>query len=91
MRSLAFATYIYNYLKIYLFLNEIKGLRMKTNDVLTHFGGKRATAEALGLSTQAVQAWKSIIPQKQAWRIDRLTNGVLKIDEALYDTSRKYD
>ena len=45
---------------------------MKTNDVLTHFGGKRATAEALGLSTQAVQAWKSIIPQKQAWRIDRL-------------------
>ena len=91
MRSLAFATYIYNYLKIYLYLNEIKGLHMKTNDVLTHFGGKRATAEALGLSTQAVQAWKTIIPQKQAWRIDRLTNGVLKIDEALYDTSRKYD
>jgi hypothetical protein len=47
---------------------------MKTNDVLTHFGGKRATAEALGLSTQAVQAWKTI----QAWRIDRLTK---KIDE----------
>jgi hypothetical protein len=64
---------------------------MKTEDVLAYFGGKRETAAALGLSTQAVQAWKLVIPEKQAWRIDRLTNGVLKIDEALYDTSRKYD
>tara|TARA_R110000868_G_scaffold28428_3_gene106637 strand:+ start:414 stop:617 length:204 start_codon:yes stop_codon:yes gene_type:complete len=61
---------------------------MKTKDVLAHFGGKRATATALGLSTQAVQGWKLIIPQKQAWRLDRMTNGVLKIDETLYATSR---
>lgn len=57
---------------------------MKTDQVLAYFGGKRETAEALGLSTQAVQAWKTIIPQVQAWRIDRMTNGALKIDESLY-------
>ena len=53
-------------------------------DVIAYFGGVRAVAEALKLSTQAVTAWKTVIPEVNAWRNFRLTKGALKIDEAMY-------
>ena len=41
-------------------------------------------AEYAKLSTQAVTAWKTIIPEVNAWRIYSLTKGELTIDQALY-------
>ena len=57
---------------------------MLKTDVIAYFGGVRAVAEALKLSTQAVTAWKTIIPEVNAWRIFSLTKGALKIDEKMY-------
>jgi len=67
-----------------LILNQIKGLAMLKSDVIAYYGGVRAVAEALKLSTQAVTAWKTIIPEVNAWRIYSLTKGELTIDQALY-------
>ena len=53
-------------------------------DVIAYFGGVRAVAEALKLSTQAVTAWKTIIPEVNAWRIFSITKGEMKIDQSLY-------
>jgi hypothetical protein len=58
---------------------------MLKSDVIAYYGGVRAVAEALKLSTQAVTAWKTIIPEVNAWRIYSLTKGDLKINQALYD------
>ena len=57
---------------------------MLKSDVIAYFGGVRAVAEALKLSTQAVTAWKTIIPEVNAWRIYSMTKGALKIDEKMY-------
>ena len=53
-------------------------------DVIAYFGGVRAVAEALKLSTQAVTAWKTIIPEVNAWRIFSITKGEMKINQSLY-------
>ena len=53
-------------------------------DVIAYYGGVRAVAEALKLSTQAVTAWKAIIPEVNAWRIFSITKGEMKIDQSLY-------
>jgi len=57
---------------------------MLKSDVVAYYGGIRAVAEALKLSTQAVTAWKAVIPEVNAWRIFSLTKGELTIDQALY-------
>jgi hypothetical protein len=64
--------------------NQIKRLHMLKSDVIAYFGGVRAVAEALKLSTQAVTEWKAIIPEVNAWRIYSMTKGALKIDEKMY-------
>lgn len=53
-------------------------------DVIAYYGGVRAVAEALKLSTQAVTAWKTVIPEVNAWRIFSITKGEMKIDQSLY-------
>ena len=58
---------------------------MLKSDVIAYFGGVRAVAEALKLSTQAVTAWKTIIPEVNAWRIFSITKGALPINQALYE------
>jgi len=57
---------------------------MLKSDVIAYYGGVRAVAEALKLSTQAVTAWKSVIPEVNAWRIFSITKGEMKIDQSLY-------
>ena len=57
---------------------------MLKSDVIAYYGGVRAVAEALKLSTQAVTAWKAVIPEVNAWRIFSLTKGVLQMNESLY-------
>ncbi|CAI1578627.1 DNA-binding transcriptional regulator DicC [Serratia proteamaculans] len=60
---------------------------MNKETVISHFGGVVNTAIALGIKHPAVCRWGSIIPEKQAMRIERLTGGELKYQPALYKKS----
>ncbi|OSI07459.1 hypothetical protein BWD08_07780 [Neisseria animaloris] len=57
---------------------------MLTKDVIDFYGTKIAVARALGISPSAVTQWKEIVPEKQAYRIQRMTGGKLKINPRLY-------
>ncbi|HBT3792912.1 TPA: hypothetical protein U7Q71_005075, partial [Klebsiella pneumoniae] len=46
--------------------------------------GISKTAIALGVTHSAVCQWGNVIPQKQAFVIERITNGKLKYDASLY-------
>lgn len=51
---------------------------MKTQDVLDYFGGARATAEALGLSTSAVHQWTEEVPKTRQAHVEAATKGKIK-------------
>lgn len=57
---------------------------MRKSEVVKHFGGIQKTANALGISHPAVCRWGIIIPEKQAFVIERITAGALKYDAKLY-------
>lgn len=57
---------------------------MYKKQVIDHFGTQRAIAKALGISDAAVSQWKEVIPEKDAYRLQVVTEGVLKYDEAAY-------
>jgi hypothetical protein len=71
------------YLLLPLDLQHIGGIMHKT-EVVEHFGGISKTANALGISHPAVCRWGEIIPEKQAFVIERITKGKLKYDSKLY-------
>ncbi|MDU1950931.1 MAG: Cro/CI family transcriptional regulator [Atlantibacter hermannii] len=60
-------------------------------DVVEHFGGISKTASALGISHPAVCRWGEIIPEKQAFVIERITKGKLKYDSKLYQKTNETD
>ena len=60
---------------------------MHKTDVIEHFGGVSKTASVLGISHPAVCRWADVIPQKQAFVIERITKGKLKYDASLYQKS----
>ncbi|WP_075204104.1 Cro/CI family transcriptional regulator, partial [Citrobacter freundii] len=53
---------------------------MLKTDVIEHFGGVSKTASVLGISHPAVCRWGDVIPQKQAFVIERITKGKLDLD-----------
>jgi hypothetical protein len=57
---------------------------MRTSDAVTYFDGRRALAERLGISTQAVAKWGDAVPEGAAYKLQILTNGRLRVDPALY-------
>ncbi|MEL7747781.1 Cro/CI family transcriptional regulator [Enterobacter cloacae] len=57
---------------------------MFKKEVIDHFGTQRAIAKALGISDAAVSQWKEVIPEKDAYRLQFVTDGALKYDEAAY-------
>jgi len=57
---------------------------MRKSEVIKHFGGVSKTASALGISHPAVCRWGDVIPEKQAFVIERITKGKLKYDVSLY-------
>ncbi|KHE04898.1 MULTISPECIES: Cro/CI family transcriptional regulator [Citrobacter freundii complex] len=57
---------------------------MYKKQVIGHFGTQRAVAKALGISDAAVSQWKEVIPEKDAYRLEIVTAGVLKYNEAAY-------
>lgn len=59
---------------------------MRKHEVIEYFGGVSKTASTLG-SHPAVCRWGEVIPEKQAFVIERITNGKLKYDASLYQKS----
>ena len=57
---------------------------MNKTDVIEYFGSTRATAEAFGLTTQAVYKWPEKMSELNAIRAQRLSNGKLKYKESDY-------
>lgn len=57
---------------------------MKKSDVVKHFGSNRATAEALGVTKQAVNNWGAVVPEAVAYRVQAITEGALKVDPVVY-------
>ncbi len=57
---------------------------MYKNDAIKHFGTGVGLADALKISSASISQWGNVIPEKQALRLDRLTNGSLKYNPALY-------
>lgn len=58
---------------------------MFKDDVVAYFGSKARVATALGISRGSVTKWKGIIPERRAVRIERMSNGVLRYDPAVYE------
>lgn len=52
--------------------------------VIEYFGKPIVLAELLGISPAAISQWGETIPEKNAYRIQELTNGELKVDHHLY-------
>ena len=56
---------------------------MTTDEVLAHYGNsKSAIATALNISPSAVSQWGERPPEKQQFRLEKITGGVLKADIA---------
>jgi len=57
-------------------------------DCITHFGTQAALAKKLNISSPAISVWGSVIPEKQAFRLQMITGGVLTYDQAHYQTDQ---
>ncbi|EHD22098.1 MULTISPECIES: Cro/CI family transcriptional regulator [Brenneria] len=53
-------------------------------EAVNFFGSKTKLAEAAGVSQASVSRWGDVIPERRAARLERITNGALKYDPALY-------
>ncbi|WP_409419760.1 Cro/CI family transcriptional regulator [Marinomonas sp. RS-M-Aa-14] len=63
------------------------GRDMLKQRLIDHFGSATRIAEFLKISQSSVSQWGVVIPEKQALRIEKLTNGALRYDPALYTKS----
>lgn len=58
---------------------------MKKKAVLKYFGNSvTEVAKACGVSCSSVSQWGEIIPERNALKLDRLTDGKLKYKESMY-------
>jgi DNA-binding transcriptional regulator YdaS (Cro superfamily) len=57
---------------------------MLKKDVVQHFGSQRAIAKALGLSESAISQWRDVIPEKDAFKIEKMTSGALRLEPSFY-------
>ncbi|AVJ17449.1 DNA-binding transcriptional regulator DicC [Serratia rubidaea] len=57
---------------------------MYKSEAIKHFGNLTKLAQAAGVKLPSASAWGVLIPEKRAARLERLTDGALKYDPALY-------
>lgn len=57
---------------------------MYKKDVLNYYGTLVKLAEILKISPSAISQWKEIIPERQAYRLQRLSNNALMVNPELY-------
>lgn len=53
---------------------------MKTKKVIKHYGSVKKVAQALDIYPQTVYAWGEDVPDSASYKIQVLTNGVLKVN-----------
>jgi DNA-binding transcriptional regulator YdaS (Cro superfamily) len=58
---------------------------MRTSEVIEYFGGVKKVADALEIWPQAVYQWGDIVPEKTAYKIETITNGVLRVMGSDYE------
>lgn len=60
---------------------------MQVNEVISYFGSTRETAQALGVTFQAIHRWskQNKVPQGRQWQIQTLTGGRLVVDKELHE------
>ena len=63
---------------------------MTTEEVLKYFGSGAAIGRELGLCRTTFNAWRmrGYIPRLQQYRIERITDGKLKMDVGIRQTSQ---
>ncbi|MGP1572967.1 Cro/CI family transcriptional regulator [Aggregatibacter segnis] len=57
---------------------------MLKKDAIKYFGTARKLAKTLRISSAAVSQWGEVIPEKNAYKLQFITKGKLKIDLNLY-------
>jgi hypothetical protein len=57
---------------------------MKKETVISYFKSGVNTAKVLNISKASVSGWGEIIPEKQALKLEKITNGELKYEPSLY-------
>lgn len=62
---------------------------MLKQDVINYFGTLEKVAKALEISVSAVSQWGDVIPEKNAYRLQELTEKALIIDRNLYKKSKQ--
>lgn len=63
---------------------------MNKSNVIEYFGDIRRTADALGISYQAVYKWPDLVPRSSAYQIQVVTRGKLKVDPSVYAHHAKH-
>ena len=58
---------------------------MLKTDVKKYYGSFVKAARALGISLAAIYQWNDIIPEKQAYRLEKITKGQLRVNRDLYE------
>ncbi len=53
---------------------------MRKKDVLIHYGTQVKLAKVLGISQASISNWSEIIPEKQAFKLEKATDGKLQYD-----------
>tara|TARA_B100000780_G_scaffold21084_1_gene13575 strand:- start:304 stop:507 length:204 start_codon:yes stop_codon:yes gene_type:complete len=61
---------------------------MLKENCINHFGTQAALAKELNISSPAISVWGLVIPEKQAFRLQMITGGVLEYDQAHYQTDQ---
>ena len=61
---------------------------MKRTDVIQFFGNQARTAKALGITRQAVCRWPEIVPLAAAARVEKISQGRMKLNMEDYPPSR---
>lgn len=59
---------------------------MKKEDAVNYFGSQAKLAKALRISESSVSQWDGIIPEGRAYKLQVLTGGQLKVNQADYAT-----
>lgn len=57
---------------------------MRTEELITFYGSKRAATEALGVTRQALEAWGPDVPFLRACQAEVITGGKLKVLKKIY-------
>lgn len=57
---------------------------MYKEDVLNYHGTLVKLAEVLKISPSAISQWKEIIPERQAYRLQHISNNALIVNTELY-------